>query len=73
MCLMQVYRWPGGAEYIGGVQAGLRHGSGTMRFADSAVVYTGEWRAGKRHGIGRITFNEEQTHWYEGAISCRCH
>lgn len=45
---------------------GKRHGQGTMSFADSDAVYTGQWAQGLRHGQGTLSFNKGGSHRYEG-------
>jgi len=46
---------PGGAQYEGRYEGGLRDGAGT--FASSyGDIYTGTWKAGARQGKGTITF-----------------
>ena len=44
-----------GALYIGQVVDGLRHGSGSMEYADGSA-YTGEWCADMASGKGNKTF-----------------
>ena len=54
----------GRTVYDGEMEAGKRHGSGTLRRSDGGR-YAGEWRAGKRHGQG--TYRWAIGHRYEGA------
>lgn len=64
--LLQEYTWPDGSQYTGEVLEGLRHGQGTMRFADSSTVYVGDWKAGRRHGRGKLSFDTVDACYYEG-------
>ena len=54
----------GRTVYEGEMEAGKRHGSGTLRRTDGGR-YQGEWRDGKRHGQG--TYRWAIGHRYEGA------
>ena len=64
---LQVYEWPSGAKYVGDVLNGKRHGFGTMRFAGSDVVYTGQWQDSKRHGQGKMVYDKAEKCFYEGS------
>lgn len=64
--LLQVYQWPSGASYQGGVLNGKRSGFGSMHFAGTDVVYTGQWLDSKRHGQGKLIFDKAQKCFYEG-------
>ncbi|KAL0028358.1 hypothetical protein WJX77_001721 [Trebouxia sp. C0004] len=61
-----IYEWPSGATYEGDVSNGKRHGFGTMRFAGSHVVYTGQWQDSKRHGQGKMLYDKAEKCFYEG-------
>ena len=63
----QVYQWPSGASYQGGVLNGKRSGFGTMHFAGTDVVYTGQWLNSKRHGQGKLVFDKAENCFYEGS------
>lgn len=63
----QVYDWPSGATYKGGVLNGKRHGSGIMHFAGTDVVYTGQWQNSKRHGQGKLVFDKAEKCFYKGS------
>ena len=47
---------------------GKRIGQGTMRFANSDIVYTGEWQDSMRHGKGKLTFDKAGKCFYEGML-----
>jgi len=64
---LQVYEWPSGASYEGDVSNGKRHGFGTMRFAGSDVVFTGQWQESKRHGQGKMVYDKAEKCFYEGS------
>ena len=63
-----MYTWPSGATYRGDVVDGKRIGQGTMRFANSDIVYTGEWQDSMRHGKGKLTFDKAGKCFYEGML-----
>ena len=54
----------GRTVYEGEMEAGKRHGSGTLKRSDGGR-YEGEWREGERHGQG--TYRWAIGHRYEGA------
>lgn len=47
---------------------GKRIGQGTMRFANSDIVYTGEWQDSMRHGKGKLTFDKAGKCFYDGML-----
>lgn len=49
---------PLGGSYTGMTQQGLRHGTGTYRYANSYFTYEGSWHKGVKHGKGKFTLGD---------------
>lgn len=64
------YLWPSKqhkySTYEGEVLKGKRHGLGTFRSGQTAIVYIGEWVTGKRYGKGKMVYDAEGVSYYEG-------
>ena len=46
----------GGGLPLPAAEAGLRHGAGTMLYADGTALYEGAWARDRRHGMGTMFF-----------------
>jgi len=48
-------KYDNGAQYVGHMKNGKRHGEGTYTWADGAK-YVGAWKGGKQNGEGTYTY-----------------